>query len=356
MSRTSTIILWIAVILMLGVYFLPLWSISLSAPQYPEGMGMYIWISKLSGHGPHDLQKINGLNHYIGMKEIHAESIPELRFMKFIVAGLIALGALAALVRKRRFLVLFVVVAVLVAIVGLADFYRWSYDYGHNLDPDAPIKVPGMTYQPPLFGSKVLLNITATSLPGVGGWMLIAAVAIASLVLLWEGRRGRRTARHAVGRRVAPAAPVAAAVVMLLLTGCAVEPKPIAYGVDNCAFCRMTISDQKYGAELLTKKGRVYKYDALECMVNDLQRGEQTDAQIKMLLTVDFNRPTELIEATDAVFLRSDALRSPMAMNLTSFADAGAARDAQKRYDGDVMTWSEVLDFVRSAEDRAGAW
>ncbi|MCS7284862.1 MAG: hypothetical protein NZ527_04005, partial [Hydrogenobacter thermophilus] len=64
------------------------------------------------------------------------------------------------------------------AIIGLADFYKWEYDYGHNLDPSAPIKIPGLAYQPPLIGTKQLLNMTASSFPDIGGY-----IAIASLLL-----------------------------------------------------------------------------------------------------------------------------------------------------------------------------
>lgn len=353
MSRTSTVILWIAVVLMTGVYFLPLWSISLDAPQYPEGMGMNIWLTKITGEEPHDLQNINGLNHYIGMKEIHAESIPELRYMKYIMLGLIALGILAAALRRKRVLAIFVVVAIALAVVGLADFYRWSYDYGHDLNPDAPIKVPGMTYQPPLIGSKVLLNITATSLPGLGGLMLMIAVAASTLVLFFETRRARRASRTkpASRKHQKPAAAVVA-LLAIILAGCSIEPKPIEYGVDNCAFCRMTIADQKYGAEAITKKGKIYKYDALECMVNDMQRGGLVEAEFHSLLTVDFTQPTTLIDATTAVYLQSDQLRSPMAVNLTSFSDDQSARDARKRYNGSVMAWGEVLEFVDQIADQ----
>ena len=121
MTRASTIMTWIAVVLFLGAYFFPLWSIDLDAPQYPEGMGMRIWIDKITGKKPYDLQNINGLNHYIGMKEIHAESIPELLIMKYIVASLMLLGTVAALMRKRGLLTAFVVISVVVALAGLRD-------------------------------------------------------------------------------------------------------------------------------------------------------------------------------------------------------------------------------------------
>jgi len=188
MGRASRIGLVVASLL-LGVPFLqPLWHIGLIAPQYPEGLGLYIWINQITGQKPHDLDSINGLNHYIGMKEIVPESIPELRLMPYLVGGLLVLGLLTALAGKRPLLYAWTGLFALLALAGLADFYKWGYDYGHNLDPTAAIRVPGMAYQPPLIGAKQLLNFYATSWPAVGGWALMVALAI-GVTLCWVERR-----------------------------------------------------------------------------------------------------------------------------------------------------------------------
>ena len=79
--------------------------------------------------------------------------------------------------------------AALDPVAGLADFYKWSYDYGHNLSPEAILKIPGMTYQPPLIGSKQLLNFHATSWPASGGWVLIAAVTLVCVLAIQAWRR-----------------------------------------------------------------------------------------------------------------------------------------------------------------------
>ncbi|WP_337170925.1 hypothetical protein [Gemmatimonas aurantiaca] len=185
--------LLVASAVMLGLALLfPLWRISLIAPQYPEGLGMHIWAHTVAGIGPNDLQNINGLNHYIGMKVIVPDSIPELRIMPPGIVAMCVLGLLIAWRGSRRLLQLWVVALVLAALVGLADFYWWEYDYGHNLDLEhAPIKVPGMTYQPPLIGSKKLLNFTATSWPATGGVLAIVAVMAAvgaALITVRESR------------------------------------------------------------------------------------------------------------------------------------------------------------------------
>ena len=181
--------------LLLGLAFaFPLWRIALNAPQYPEGLGLLISINKITGASPQDLNSINNLNHYIGMKRIKPDDIPELRLMPWIVAGLMATGLIVAVAGRRGLLAAWVAVFTLGAVAGLADFYKWGYDYGHNLADDAIIKVPGMTYQPPLIGTKQLLNFSATSWPALGGWATVLALGIGVAVLVLERRRAALSA------------------------------------------------------------------------------------------------------------------------------------------------------------------
>ncbi len=184
---------------LLGLLFvLPVWQVTLVAPQYPEGLGMRIWLDTITGLKPNDLNNINNLNRYIGMRRIVPESIPELRFMPGIAGGLVAAGLAAALTRRRALAQAFVIAFLLFAVAGLADFWRWTYDYGHNLDLEhAIIKVPGMTYQPPLIGTTQLLNFTATSLPAIGGLCAFVALALA-LLALYQGRAGDAPGRGVV--------------------------------------------------------------------------------------------------------------------------------------------------------------
>ena len=174
-----------AVVLMATAYVLPLWRVDLIAPQYPEGLGMLIRIGGVDGLKENDLNNINNLNHYIGMKRIEPDAIPELRWMPWILGGLILGGlAVAALGRRAPLHVWGSALVVLLA-AGLWDYWRWGYDYGHNLDfKHAIIKVPGMTYQPPLIGSKQLLNFRATSWPSYGGVALglAAGLMVAAVV------------------------------------------------------------------------------------------------------------------------------------------------------------------------------
>ena len=173
--------------LLLGVlYFFPIWMIDLNAPQYPEGIGLHIWVNKISGQKPNDLNTINGLNHYIGMKIITPEDIQELKWMPYIVAFMIATGLLVSLLGKKSLLKIWVSIFFIVLAAGLFDFYLWEYDYGHNLNPHAAIKVPGMTYQPPLIGTKQLLNMKTTSMPHVGAIVAGISFMLGIIIVIAE--------------------------------------------------------------------------------------------------------------------------------------------------------------------------
>lgn len=187
MLLTSRLLILAAALIMLALYFVPFWQILMWAPQYPEGLAMQIWVNKLSG----DVEIINGLNHYIGMKHIKVEMFPEFRIMPYALAGLIGLGVLVAVVGRRFGLWFFCIAIIAVGIAGLYDFYLWGYDYGHNLDPNAAIKVPGMSYQPPLIGSKSLLNFLAYSGPDTGGWIMLTSGLLAIGVLIFELRKNK---------------------------------------------------------------------------------------------------------------------------------------------------------------------
>lgn len=198
MRVVNRVVLAVAALL-LGVGLVrPLWHIGLIAPQYPEGIGLYLWAGQITGQKPNDLQSINGLNHYIGMKQIVPESIPELRFMPVVLGGLMGLGLLAAAVGRRRGLFLWSGLLLAFALAALADFWRWGYQYGHELDPTAAIKVPGLSYQPPLIGSKQLLNFFATSWPALGGWAIVVSVFLGLGLSMLEWRRIRISAAPAL--------------------------------------------------------------------------------------------------------------------------------------------------------------
>lgn len=168
LSKLSIILLSISGIGLVISIFVPIWAIYLEAPQYPEGLGMFLHANKITG----DYEIINGLNHYIGMKTIHQEDFWEFKVLPYALGFFAVLAFLFAFLKKKWGLYFFTALFLLFGIAFMVDFWLWEYDYGHNLNPNAPIIVPGMSYQPPLLGFKQLLNFGAYSYPDVGGWIM----------------------------------------------------------------------------------------------------------------------------------------------------------------------------------------
>ncbi|WP_240775483.1 hypothetical protein [Sphingobacterium psychroaquaticum] len=166
---------------------LPIWRIELDAAQYPEGLELLIYSHKLDGQ----VDIINGLNHYIGMKTLHADDFVEFTVLPYILAAFaLAFIAVGARGNRRSMQVLFICFVVF-GVVAMVDFWVWEYNYGHDLDPNAPIKVPGMAYQPPLIGFKQLLNFGAYSIPDSGGWIIVATGLILLYCVVAEWKRNK---------------------------------------------------------------------------------------------------------------------------------------------------------------------
>ena len=168
LSKLSIILLSISGIGLIVSIFVPILAIYLEAPQYREGLGMFLHANKITG----DYEIINGLNHYIGMKTIHQEDFWEFKVLSYALGFFAIVAFFAAFFKKKWGLYLFTVLFLLFGIAFMIDFWLWEYDYGHNLNPNAPIIVPGMSYQPPLLGFKQLLNFGAYSYPDIGGWIM----------------------------------------------------------------------------------------------------------------------------------------------------------------------------------------
>ena len=105
----------------------------------------------------------------------------------------------------------------------------------------------------------------------------------------------------------------------LLFSACSVEPEPLNYGKDQCHFCKMTLMDQKFGAELVTTKGKVYKFDDINCLFNFYNSGSVDKGDYRFILVVDFSQPGKLIDAEKAFFLKSGDVKSPMASQVAAF-------------------------------------
>ena len=134
---------------------------------------------------------------------------------------------------------------------------------------------------------------------------------------------------------------ITALVALTVLFNCSVGPQPIDYGNDGCHFCKMTIVDKLHAAEIVTKKGKVYKFDATECMMNFLD--EFDTSTIKLHLSNNFTEPEVLIDATQATFLISENIPSPMGAFLSAFKDKDEAVNTQKEKGGELYSWEELI-------------
>lgn len=337
----TRILLIIGLVAMAFAWNQPAWQIRLWAPQYPEGLAMQIWLNDITG----DVAVINGLNHYIGMREIEVETFPEFKLMRGILLGIIAIGALPVLTGRRPFLWVFVLVLVAAAAAGLADFWYWSREFGHNLDPKAAISMPGMTYDPPLIGYKVILNFVAFSAPALGGYLLIGAGTLATALLAWEKWRTRSKRGVKIqSRGVVTLAAIAGA--MLLLPGCDRGPQAIDFGKDACAECNMTIVDKRYGAEFVTGKGKVFKFDDVNCMVEFIERDPHAGDSTARRFIVAFNEGGALVEEDQLVFVKHAKLRTPMRSHVAAFRDKDSAQATLDELGegGSFLTWEDVMN------------
>jgi copper chaperone NosL len=123
---------------------------------------------------------------------------------------------------------------------------------------------------------------------------------------------------------------------LLLLVACSTQPQPMYYGIDACVFCKMTIVDRQHAAQLVTVKGKAYKYDAIECMMNDLKRWDLPD--IAHYLVTDYSNPGVLTNAITADFLISEEIPSPMGEFLTAF------EKMPNTYQGVSYDWISLKD------------
>lgn len=187
LSALSKILIFISGILLILVLFVPLWQIELEAPQYPEGLVLKMYPHKIGGN----VDIINGLNHYIGMRTLHTKDFIEFTVLPYIVGFFALLCFIVVALKKQKWLTVLFTLFVIFGIVAMIDFWRWEYAYGHELNPDAPIQVPGMAYQPPLIGYKQLLNFGAFSIPDIGGFLfiLVGLLLLIALLLPWFKRR-----------------------------------------------------------------------------------------------------------------------------------------------------------------------
>ncbi len=190
--RKSKAIMIIGALLLLALFVFPLWNITLEAPQYPDPLGMNIWINKITDQEPNDIKNINLMNHYVGMKEI-PEHMPEFDIFPKVIIAMSVMGIIIGFVGRRGLYVTWFVVMSILGAAGMYDFYLWEYEYGHNLNENAAIKFLDdqgnpLDYQPPLFGTEVILNFIARSYPSTGAYFLFSGMML-SLVAFYVDKK-----------------------------------------------------------------------------------------------------------------------------------------------------------------------
>jgi len=123
---------------------------------------------------------------------------------------------------------------------------------------------------------------------------------------------------------------------------CSVEPQPINYGTDACEFCKMTIVENRWAAEIVTSKGKAYKYDAIECMMNYMNRNDINSNEMALLLVDDYSNPGDLIDARNATYIKSEAIPSPMGAFLSAFSKADDAKLTVEEKGGEVFDFNAL--------------
>lgn len=200
--KKASLLMVLGAALLMGLFVFPLWNIKLGAPQYPEPLGMNIYIDGIQGMNEFDIQNIDGLNHYIGMKTLpKPEDMWEFSVFPMVIGGMAALGVLIGLlgylgkVNYNWFLGWLILMTVL-GILGMYDFNAWMTDYGTNLDPNAIMKLANpdgtpMSYKPPLLGHQKMLNFDAYSYPRLGGYLMGIGMLF-TLIAYFVGKKSKQ--------------------------------------------------------------------------------------------------------------------------------------------------------------------
>ena len=180
--KISKLLMITGALLLLSLFLVPLWNISILAPQYPEAIGMNIWVNEIVDMNENDIKNINILNHYIGMKDIPTD-LPEFKIFPIVIILMVVLGIIIGLIGNPKLYLIWLIVMALLGTAGMYDFYLWESEYGHNLSENAAIKLTDaegipMVYQPPLFGTKPLLSFTAMSYPRLGAYIMVFGMGL----------------------------------------------------------------------------------------------------------------------------------------------------------------------------------
>jgi copper chaperone NosL len=188
-----------------------------------------------------------------------------------------------------------------------------------------------MSYQPPLIGFKQLLNFGAYSFPDTGGWLFFG-VGIAILLAYIKESFFRKTNLHPV---------ICISFLVFGFTGCSVRnPEPVKLNTDNCTYCKMTIAEEKFAAELITNKGKLFKFDDLYCMLQYKKLNVSTEKN--RYFVANYSKPKQFLDATTAVYIQNNQLKSPMLGNMMAFPDLAAAQKNDPSGTIVLQNWEQI--------------
>lgn len=189
LTLKSRVVILLAVVVLIPAFLFPLWRMSFYSNQYPDGLKLTIYAYQLEGaktSNRDDLREINSLNHYIGMRPLLESEFSEFTWLPFAIGGLMILALRAMVVGKMSKLVDVFVLFTWFGLYSFWSFYHRMYLYGHNLDPQAAIKVEPFT--PPLLGTEIVGNFTVYSYPDIASFALIA-FGLLMFVAIWFSRK-----------------------------------------------------------------------------------------------------------------------------------------------------------------------
>jgi len=221
--------------------------------------------------------------------------------------------------------------------IAMYDFYQWGYEFGHDLDPKAAIQVPGLSYQPPVFGHKRLLNFDAYSFPDWGGWLVVVSIGIAFGIYFFEYYK-------AIKSKIMKASSSISILLLLLFSSCTTRPEPIVIGVDQCVHCKMSIVDKKYAAEIITSKGKIIKFDDIICMKNYIQINDDLAKKEANYLVSDYNNPNQLIPIESADFYKSEKFQTPMGGHIISVLKKSALPTLISEEQIKKIAWNDIVE------------
>lgn len=188
-SAIGRVLLVLAAAALVASLFLPLWRITLVAPQYQEGLSLHIYTYKLiAGNNGQDLHEINNLNHYIGMKAIEQADFIEMHWVPFALGVFILLALRAAAIGIMRGVVDLLVLFLYFTAFSLGSFYYRLYTYGHELDPRAPMTIEPFT--PVMIGEQQIANFLQTSYPDLGA-VFLGLFPLLLIAAMWFSRRAQ---------------------------------------------------------------------------------------------------------------------------------------------------------------------